>query len=104
VSYRLLVRGECKDYNYDYFVINGGAFVVMKGDYITFYNGWRWFRGYFLGYTLRVCRRWYGNFERIGFVRMLVYEDFKWREVLVRFKDVYGVGMVVRNGVVVFPA
>jgi hypothetical protein len=92
------------DYRYDYFVINGGAFVVMRGDYITFYDGRRWFRGYFQGYTLRVCRRWNGRFEKMGFVGMLVYENFKWREVLIRFTNAYGVSMVVRDGVVVFPA
>jgi hypothetical protein len=96
-SYRLLARGECRDYVYDYFVAFDGVLTIQRGDYITFYNGRYWFKGYFKGYTLRICRRMNGRLERIGFISMIVYEDFKWTEMLFNVGKTYGIGVVLRR-------
>jgi hypothetical protein len=95
--YRLLARGECKDFVYDYFVAFNGAFIIQKDDYITFHNGWRWFKGYFKGYTLRVCRRLDGRLERRGFMSMMAYDNFKWSDVVFRVDRNYSIGVVLRR-------
>ena len=95
--YRLLRKGECKDFIYDYFVAFNGAFIIQRDDYITFHNGWRWYKGYFKGYTLRICRRANGRLERLGFISMVVYENFKWIEMLLNVGKTYAIGMVLRR-------
>lgn len=97
MSYRLLARGECKDYMRDYFVVFNGALIIQRGDYIVFYNGRRWFKGYFKGCMLRVCRRKDGRFVKKHFISLQSYEDFKWVEVLVSFGRVYGIREVLRR-------
>jgi hypothetical protein len=96
-SYRLLVKGECKDYVYDYFVAFNGAFVIQKGDYIMFHNGWRWFKGYFKGYTLRVCRRLDGRIARTGFMSMMAFDVFGWTDVVFRVEKSYSIRFVFRR-------
>jgi hypothetical protein len=95
-SYRGLAKGECKDYRYDYFVAFDGALMIKKDDYIVFYNGRRWFKGYFKGYMLRICRRMSGRLERRHFISLLTYDGFRWVEELFTFGKVYGIKNVFR--------
>jgi hypothetical protein len=96
-SYKLLPKGECKDYVYDYFVAFNGAFVIQKGDFITFHNGSRWFKGHFKSYTLRVCRRLDGRIEKTGFISMMAYDNLKWRPAVVRVDKNYSIREVLRR-------
>jgi hypothetical protein len=104
----MLARGECKDYRYDYFVAFNGMVMIKKDDYIKFYNGRRWFKGYFKGYMLRVCRSANGSIVKKHFISLLSYEDFKWVEVVVSFDKVYGISEVHRRErggwVLIFPS
>ena len=105
--YRVLARGECKDYRYDYFVAFGGLLMIKKGDYIKFYNGRRWFTGYFKGYMLRICRRASGSIVRRHYISLRSYENFEWVDVLVSFDKVFGIAEAYRRErgmwVLIFP-
>jgi hypothetical protein len=105
--YDVLAMGECKNYRYDYFVAFGGLIMIKKYDYIAFYDGRRWFRGYFKGYMLRVCRRKNGSIVERHFISLLSYEDRKWVDVLVSFDKVVGIAEPHRRErgmwVLVFP-
>jgi hypothetical protein len=93
----MLARGECRDYRYDYFVAFDGALTIQRGDYIIFYNGRRWFKGYFKGYMLRICRRRDGRFVKRHYMSLMAYEDFEWINMLVSFGKVYGIKSVLRR-------
>jgi hypothetical protein len=95
--YRLLAKGECKNFVYDYFVAFNGAFIIQKGDYITFHNGWRWFKGYFKGYTLRVCRRLDGRIVKTGFISMMEFDKPELEQVVFRVDKNYSIGVVLRR-------
>jgi hypothetical protein len=103
----MLAKGECKNYRYDYFVAYNGLIMIKRDDYIVFYNGRRWFKGYFKGYMLRICRRKDGRFAKKHFISLLSYENFKWVEVLVSFDNVFGIAEAYRREggmwVLVFP-
>jgi hypothetical protein len=96
-SYRLLEKGKCVNYVYDYFVAFNGAFIIQRGDYITFHDGRRWFKGYFRSYTLRVCRRLDGRIVKTGFISMMAFDNLEWGERIIRVDKSYSVGVVLRR-------